>query len=128
MQTDYQKGLELLKKIHGGHTGEAIVSALGEISPLMADLTIETNFGGIIQQSSLDLKSMEFAILGAVIAQGHMPQLEAHIEGALNVGATKQEIIDLITEIAIYAGFPAAINAMLLAKKVFERHGENNHG
>jgi 4-carboxymuconolactone decarboxylase len=48
------------------------------------------------------------------------PQLKVHIHGALNVGCTRQEVIEVIIQMAVYAGFPAALNGILAAKDVFE--------
>ncbi|MBU4607539.1 MAG: carboxymuconolactone decarboxylase family protein, partial [Methanobacterium sp.] len=69
----------------------------------------------------LDLKSREIATVAALTAMGTAPlQLKSHINGALNVGCTKEEIIEVIIQMAVYAGFPAAINGIMIAKEVFE--------
>ncbi|HEY7164021.1 MAG TPA: carboxymuconolactone decarboxylase family protein, partial [Candidatus Binatia bacterium] len=47
------------------------------------------------------------------------PQLKAHIDGALNVGCTREEVIEVIMQMAVYAGFPAALNGLFAAKEVF---------
>ena len=119
MNTKYQSGLKLLNEIHGGHTGEAIVNAFEDISPNMLKWTIEWGFGEVMQNANLDLKTRELAIVASLIAQAARPQLKAHLEAALNVGASKAEIIAMIEQLAIYVGFPSAVNAMILAKEVF---------
>lgn len=48
-----------------------------------------------------------------------MSQLKVHIEGALNVGCTREEIVEVFMQMAVYAGFPAALNALFAAKDVF---------
>ena len=53
-----------------------------------------------------------------------MPQLKVHIKGALNVGCTKQEIIEIIIQMAVYAGFPVALNGISAAKEVFEESSD----
>lgn len=100
----------------------AIINALGPIAPKMVNITIEWVFGDIMQNSVLDLKTRELAILAVLIPQGCTPQIKAHVEAALNTGATQAEIIELITQTGIYAGFPTAVNAALAAKEVFEAH------
>lgn len=117
----YNRGLELLNKIHGGHAGEAIVEGLKDICPDYATATIQFGFGEVINRGVLDLKTRELAIIAACITLGTMPQLEAHIEAALNIGATQQEIIEIIFQTALYAGFALATNAMFAAKAVFEK-------
>jgi 4-carboxymuconolactone decarboxylase len=116
----YTRGEVLLNKIHGAHTGEAIVSALDGICPDLADMTIEWGFGEIVSRTGIDLKTRELVTIASCVTLGYaQPQLKAHIEGALNVGATKDEIVEVILQVALYAGFAAATNAMLLAKEVF---------
>ena len=70
------------------------------------------------------MKSRQIATVAALTALGNAePQLKAHIHGALNVGCTHKEIVELIIQMAVYAGFPAALRAMNTAKAVFdERH------
>jgi 4-carboxymuconolactone decarboxylase len=116
----YKKGELLLNKIHGAHTGEAIVSALEGVCPDLADMTIEWGFGEIVSRKGIDLKTRQLVTVASCVTLGYaQPQLRAHIEGALNVGATKEEIVEVILQVALYAGFAAATNAMLLAKEVF---------
>ncbi|HWR26230.1 MAG TPA: carboxymuconolactone decarboxylase family protein, partial [Methanosarcina sp.] len=72
----------------------------------------------------LDLKSREIATVAALTALGNArPQLKVHINAALNVGCSKEEIIEIIIQMAVYAGFPAALNAMFAAKEVFQERG-----
>jgi len=123
----YKKGEALLNKIHGAHTGEAIVSALDDVCPDLASMTIEWGFGEIVSRSGIDLKTRQLVTVASCVTLGHaQPQLRAHIEGALNVGATKEEIVEVILQVALYAGFASATNAMLLAKDVFALHSPVN--
>lgn len=113
-------GLAMLQKIHGGHAGEAIVDNIGDICPKLVDITVDLMFGEIMQRQELDLKKREIAILSSLITQGHpLPQIRAHIEAALNVGVTKEEIIEVILLIGFYAGFPTTFNVMAITKEVF---------
>jgi len=113
----YNTGMELLKELHGGHAGEQIINQLQDICPDYATMTIEWAFGSILSRSGLDIKTRELAIIASCVTMGNtVPQLLAHIEAALNVGATKQEIIEVILQTALYAGFPATTNALLQAK------------
>lgn len=66
----------------------------------------------------LDVKTRALCTVSALIAKG-MPQVHAHIRAALAVGASRQEIADMITHVAFYAGFPSAGNAMRAAREVF---------
>jgi 4-carboxymuconolactone decarboxylase len=119
MTTQYEKGLNLLNQLHGGHTGQAIMDSVGAVSPKLATMGIEWVFGDIMQNPALDLKTRELTIIVSLVAQNSMPQVKAHIEAALSVGVTQAEIVALIEQLAIYAGFPYASNAMMIAKEVF---------
>jgi 4-carboxymuconolactone decarboxylase len=119
MNTRYESGLKLLNELHGGHTGENIIKAFGDISPNMLKWTVEFGFGEVMQNPALDLKTREMTIVASLIAQPAQPQLKAHLEAALNAGATKAELVAMIEQLALYVGFPTAVNAMILAKEVF---------
>ena len=115
----YQRGWEKLKEIDR-EAGERVVESLKDIAPDFARLLIEFPFGDIFSRPGLDLKSREIAVVAALTALGNAtPQLKVHINGALNVGCTEQEIVEVIMQMAVYAGFPAALNGLFAAKEVF---------
>jgi 4-carboxymuconolactone decarboxylase len=115
----YARGWAKLKEIDG-HAGERVIEALDTIAPDFARLLIEFPFGDIYSRPALDLKSREIATIAALAALGNAaPQLKVHIEGALNVGCTREEIVEVFIQMAVYAGFPAALNALFAAREVF---------
>ncbi len=115
----YEKGWEKLKEIDG-EAGARVIESLKDIAPDLARYTIEFPFGDIYQRPGLDLKSREIATVAALTALGNaIPQLKVHINGALNVGCTRQEIVEIMIQMAVYAGFPAALNGMFATKEVF---------
>lgn len=115
----YQRGWEKLKEVDG-EIGERVFESLKDIAPDFARLLIEFPFGDIYSRPGLDLKSREIAVVSALTALGNAaPQLKVHIHGALNVGCTEQEVVEVIMQMAVYAGFPAALNGLLAAKEVF---------
>jgi 4-carboxymuconolactone decarboxylase len=122
----FRIGWEKLAEIDGKQ-GERVVEALKHIAPDFADLLIEFPFGDVYSRPGLDLKSREVATVAALTAMGTArAQLKVHVHGALNVGCTRQEIIEIMIQIAVYAGFPAALNGLFAAKEVFdERDAEN---
>ena len=69
-------------------------------------------------------------VVAALTAMGTArPHLKVHIHGALNVGCTREEVIEIMIQMAVYAGFPAALNGMFVAKEVFdERDADNKQG
>lgn len=115
----YQRGWEKLKEIDGD-AGERVIESLKDIAPEFARLLIEFPFGDIYSRPGLDLKSREIAVVAALTALGNAaPQLKVHIHGALNVGCTEKEIVEIMMQMAVYAGFPAALNGLFAAKEVF---------
>lgn len=118
----YAIGLNRLLAIDG-RDGETVVEGLKKISPDFARYLIEFPFGDIYARPGLNLRSREIATIAALTALGNArPQLEVHVAAGLNVGLTEQEIIEIIMQMAVYAGFPAAINGLNAAKAVFDRH------
>lgn len=116
----YKIGWDKLAEIDGKQ-GERVVEALKDISPDFAKLLIEFPFGDVYSRPGLDLKSREIATVAALTAMGTAtPQLKVHVHGALNVGCSPQEIIEVMIQMAVYAGFPAAINGLFAAKEVFD--------
>ncbi len=116
----YERGLEKLKEIDG-EAGEHVIESLKDIAPDLARYTIEFPFGDIYSRAGLDLKSREIATVAALTALGNAaPQLKVHIHGALNVGCSRKEIVEIIIQMAVYAGFPAALNGMFAAKEIFQ--------
>ena len=115
----FKRGWEKLKEVDG-EAGESVIASLKDIAPEFARLLIEFPFGDIYSRPGLDLKSREIAVVAALTALGNAtPQLKVHIHGALNVGCTKEEVVEVIMQMAVYAGFPAALNGLFAAKEVF---------
>ncbi|QZX82351.1 carboxymuconolactone decarboxylase family protein [Metapseudomonas otitidis] len=123
-ESRYQRGLAKLKEIDG-EAGERVVESLAGIAPDFARYLVEFPFGDIYSRPGLDLKSREIAVVAALTALGNAaPQLKVHVHGALNVGASRTEIVETIMQMAVYAGFPAALNGLAVAREVFEQRCE----
>ncbi|HEY9626424.1 MAG TPA: carboxymuconolactone decarboxylase family protein [Coleofasciculaceae cyanobacterium] len=121
----YQQGWQKLAEVDG-HAGEQVIESLKNIAPDLARYIIEFAFGDIYSRSGLDLKSREIATVAALTAMGNaQPQLKVHIHGALNVGCTRKELVEVIIQMAVYAGFPAALNGIFAAKEVFAERDAN---
>jgi len=118
-ETRYDLGRAQLKQMLGA-TGEQALENIAAISPDMARYVVEFVFGDVHTRPGLDVKTREIAAVAALTALGNAaPQLRAHLHGALNVGCSQQEIIELMIEMAVYAGFPAALNGLFAARDVF---------
>ena len=109
-----------MARIHG-ETGKEFAERLRSFAPDFADMLIDFPFGDIYARPGLDLKSRQFATIAALTVLSTAPrELQIHIRGALNVGATRQEIIEVIMQMAVYGGFPAAIAGLKAAQLAFE--------
>lgn len=114
-----ERGKRALAEIDG-EAGHNVIAALADIAPEFATYVFEFPFGDIYSRPGLDLRAREIATVAALTAMGTAtPQLKVHIEAGLNVGLTKEEITEIIIQMAIYAGFPAALNGLFAAKEVF---------
>ena len=122
-ETRAERGRRLLNEIDGA-AGEAVIAGLQDIAPDFAELLFEFPFGDIYARDGLSLRDREIATVAALSAMGTAPkQLGVHVHGALNVGVTREEIVEVMMQMAVYAGFPAALNALAVARDVFAERG-----
>ena len=118
-ETRHARGLRLLSAVDG-RGGEEVVAKVAAISPDFSRYLVEFAFGDIYARSGLDLKQREIATIAALATLGHgLPQLKVHVAAGLHVGLTRGEILEVIFQMAVYAGFPAALNALFAAQEVF---------
>jgi len=115
----FERGARALAAIDG-HAGQKVVDALADVAPDFARYLIEFTFGDIYARPGLGLREREIATIAALTALGNAaPQLKVHIEAGLNVGLGREEIVETIMQMAVYAGFPAALNGLFAANEVF---------
>jgi len=127
MESRFERGSRALAQIDG-QAGERVIASLADIAPDFARYLIEFPFGDIYSRPDLDLRSREIATIAALTALGNAtPQLKVHIEAGLNVGLSRQEIVETIMQMSIYAGFPAALNGLFAAKDVFLAQDDDLH-
>ena len=105
-----------------GQTGDRVRGNLGDIAPDLATYVLEVVYGDVYQNTTLDAKTRQIVTVAALAAQGHaQPQLVTHITGALHVGWSRAELIEVFLQVAIFAGLPAGLNAVDTARTVFAR-------
>jgi 4-carboxymuconolactone decarboxylase len=122
-QSRFDRGAKRLTEVVGD-AGMQVIELLRRVSPDMARYTIEYSYGDIYARGTLDDRSRQIAAVAALSALGHCrPQLKVHVNGALNVGCTPQEVVEIILQMTLYAGFAVATNALLAAQEVFEERG-----
>ena len=114
-----ERGKRALARIDG-EAGQHVISALADIAPDFATYVFEFPFGDIYSRPGLSVRDREIAAIASLAAMGNAtPQLKVHIEAGLNVGLTREEITEILMQMAVYAGFPAAVNGLFAAKEVF---------
>lgn len=117
--TRLERGKRALDEIDG-EAGRNVIEALADIAPDFATYLFEFPFGDIYSRPGLDLRAREIATIAALTAMGTAtPQLKVHVAAGLNVGLTRDEITEIIMQMAVYAGFPAALNGLFAARDVF---------
>ncbi|MDP3064125.1 MAG: carboxymuconolactone decarboxylase family protein, partial [Chloroflexota bacterium] len=87
----------------------------------------ETLFGHIYQRPALDVKTRSLCTIAALTVLNREKQLPGHITGALNCGATKQQIVELITQMLFYGGYPCTVNSLQAAYETFQAY-DKEHG
>lgn len=107
-----------------GPAGLAVVEGLAKSFPDFARYIVEFPFGDIYAREGLGLRERELATVAALCALGNAPpQLRVHVHAALHVGCTPVEVVEVVMQMAVYAGFPAALNGLAVVREVFAEAG-----
>lgn len=116
----YEKGREIAEALNPGME-EALIQRYDELVPGLSQSVVDFAWGQQYARDGLDLKTRFLVTVGALTAQGGQtrPQLKVNIAAALKAGATKREIGEVIWQMALYGGLPAAINGLNAALEVF---------
>lgn len=119
----FERGQAMLAAVDGP-AGLDVVTQLARSFPDFARLIVEFPFGDVYARPGLALRERELATVAALTALGNaQPQLRVHLHAALHVGCTPQEIVEVVMQMAVYAGFPAALNGLGQVCEVFAQAG-----
>lgn len=122
-QTRFELGMEKLKEVDGGD-GEGVVKSLERIAPDLGRYIVEFAFGDVYSRGELSMQEREMVTITSLLtAGGSEPQLEVHINGALNVGLSPDKIVETFIQCIPYTGFPRVLNAVFAAKRIFIEWG-----
>ena len=93
---------------------------MGDMAPKLAELTDNVLFGDVWQRPGLSKRDRSLVTVSALVAMNRPDQLRSHLALARENGLTQEELIEAITHLAFYAGWPSAITAISVAKEVFQ--------
>lgn len=120
IQDRFGRGLEKIREIHGD-VGVQIIDTLKSSSPDLARYIVELAFGDVYSAGGLTVQERQLATIAGLTVLGYaQAQLKVHIRGALNVGCSREQVIQTVVQMALYGGFPAALNGVTTAKAVFD--------
>ncbi|MFS8048725.1 carboxymuconolactone decarboxylase family protein [Rhizobium sp. BR 314] len=109
-----------------GAPGNAVINSFNDVAPDLGRMIVEHSYGEIFCRDGIDLKTRELTTCAALAALGTITAetpLRVHITAALNVGATRGEIIETFVNLAPYCGYPAVQHATSIAAEEFAKHG-----
>ena len=116
----YVKGMQEMRN-HFGNAADQWIKVIHSIYPEFAKVNVEFPFGELYRRDVVEDKTRELCTVAALTVQGYaLPELKVHIKGALNTGSSKAEILEIITQMIAYCGFPAATNALIAAQETFD--------
>jgi 4-carboxymuconolactone decarboxylase len=119
----FRRGWDRLMEVDA-EGGARVVESLQDVAPDLGRYVVEFAYGEIYQRPVLDLRQRQLVTISALTALGGVdPQLEVHINAALNVGLNPREVVEAILHCIPYTGFPRVLNAIFVAKRVFQERG-----
>ncbi|TDU31832.1 4-carboxymuconolactone decarboxylase [Panacagrimonas perspica] len=107
---------------------DSLRGIFGDVAPKLAELTETVVFDDVWERKALSKRDRSVVTVSALIAMGRLEQLPAHMGRALDNGVTQAEIEEIVTHLAIYAGFPCAISAARIANEVFQERAAKRSG
>jgi 4-carboxymuconolactone decarboxylase len=123
----YRRGMRSFCDLMPNSDLTDFVASLSEISPELAQWSIEFAFGDVLARAGLEAKVKQLAIVSMLATVGNRAEaLRLHLVGALGCGATMAEVIEVLIQISVYAGFPSALNAFAVARAVFENRSASS--
>jgi 4-carboxymuconolactone decarboxylase len=116
----FQRGWQRLSGVDA-EGGERVIESLEDVAPDLGRYVVEFAYGEIYRRPVLDLRQRQLVTISALTTLGGAePQLEFHVNAGLNVGLTAREVVEAILHCIPYTGFPRVLNAIFVAKRVFE--------
>ena len=119
----FEKGLAIRKSVLGAEYVDKALAAADDFNRPMQELTTEYCWGWCWGREGLDKKTRSIINLAMISALNRPHEVKAHVKGAINNGLTKDEIREVLLQVAIYCGIPAGVDSFRAAKEVFTEMG-----
>ena len=119
-ETLFDRGLKVRREVLGDAYVDRSLQSGTEFRKPMQELVTEFCWGSVWSREGLDRKTRSLVNLGMLTALNRSTELAAHVRGAVNNGATKEEIQEVLLQTAVYCGMPAGLEAFRVAEKVFD--------
>jgi 4-carboxymuconolactone decarboxylase len=119
-QQRYDAGMKVRREVLGDAHVDRSLAATDETTRPLQDLVGEYGWGAIWTRPGLDRKTRSLINIGMLTALNRPHELEVHLKGALNNGCSREEIVEVVLQTAIYCGMPAALDSMRRAKAAFD--------
>ncbi|KAA0955962.1 carboxymuconolactone decarboxylase family protein [Sporosarcina sp. ANT_H38] len=121
MNKRYESGINVMEELFSKEVRTGM-KGINDISPDLWNMIVSFGFGELYSRDIISLKQREYITLTTLITQGAFDQYKVHLQAALNIGVTKEEIIEIIIQCAGYVGFPKAVQAMGIAGEIFKQN------
>jgi 4-carboxymuconolactone decarboxylase len=115
----FEAGLKVRREVLGAEYVDAAISQADDFSRPLQELVTEYCWGAVWTRPGLSRKTRSLINLAMLTALNRPHEVELHLRGALHNGCTKEEIMEVLLQTAIYCGVPAAVDSFRLARKIF---------
>ena len=119
----FDKGLQIRREVLGAETVDATLKSADDFFMPYQEFVTQYCWGEIWGREGIDRKTRSLLNLAMIATLNRSNELKLHIKGALNNGVTKEEMVEVFLQVAIYSGVPASLESFRLAREVFEAEG-----
>ncbi len=116
----FEKGLKIRREVLGSDYVDRSLAAADDFTKPLQELVTQYCWGEVWGREELDRRTRSFINLAMIAALNRPHELKLHVRGALNNGLTKEEIREVLLQVAIYCGVPAAIDSFRVAREAFQ--------
>jgi 4-carboxymuconolactone decarboxylase len=121
-ESQYERGLKIRRQVLGDEHVTRSLAAATEFARPLQDMVTENCWGGIWSRAGLTLRERSLLNIAMLSSMGRLNELKVHTRGALNNGCTREDLQEVILQVATYCGLPAALDATRSVEAVLAEH------